>query len=155
MAAGAGASAARVVRLVVATALVVGAGACGDSDDGGTATTATSPTTGAPTTAATQRHPDVLAATADRQPDGTWNFTATLSSPYDTADRYADAWRVVTPDGQVLGVRELLHDHAGEQPFTRSLDGVTVPTDIDTVTVQGRDRTYGWGGATVILRIGS
>ncbi|MEL6985042.1 MAG: hypothetical protein AAFO29_21605 [Actinomycetota bacterium] len=93
--------------------------------------------------------PDVVGATADQGADGTWTFSATLSSPYDTPDRYADAWRVVGPDGEVYGIRELAHDHANEQPFTRSQSGIVVPDGVTTVTVEGRDQVSGWGGATV------
>jgi hypothetical protein len=44
-----------------------------------------------------------------------WRLSATISSPYDGPDRYADAFRVTTEEGDGLGVRELLHHHAGEQ----------------------------------------
>ena len=40
----------------------------------------------------------------------------------------ADAREVVDPrTGEVLATRELLHPHATEQPFNRSLDGVRLP----------------------------
>jgi hypothetical protein len=94
-------------------------------------------------------YPDVLDATATQTDPGVWQFSATLSSPYDSPARYADAWRVLTPEGAELGVRELAHDHAGEQPFTRSLSGVEVPLEVDKVVIQGRDQVSGWGGATV------
>lgn len=93
--------------------------------------------------------PDVLGATAARADDGTWTFSATLSSPYDTPQRYADAWRVLGPDGEVYGIRELAHDHANEQPFTRSQSGIEIPAGVTTVTVEGRDQVSGWGGDTV------
>jgi hypothetical protein len=92
--------------------------------------------------------PDVIEAQAIQAADGSWTFAATLSSPYDTPERYADAWRVVGPDGEVYGVRELAHDHQNEQPFTRSQSGIVIPDEVDTVTVQGRDQLSGWGGAT-------
>ena len=66
-------------------------------------------------------------------------------------DHYADAWRVEGPDGAVYGVRELLHPHVEEQPFTRSLSGVTVPEGIATVTLRARDSVHGWGAATVSI----
>jgi len=136
--------------------------ACGSSESGGradlttpTAITAdatdTTETAGAPATGAArldQRYPDVVDAMARRSTDGTYRFEVTISSPYDTPERYADAWRVLGPDGTVYGVRELTHDHAGEQPFTRSLDGVVVPPDVDVVTIEGRDLANGWGGGT-------
>ena len=96
----------------------------------------------------------MVAATLERDGEA-WRVSATLSSSYDSPDRYADAWRVVAPDGTVLGVRELLHDHAGEQPFTRSLDGVEIPSDVDEVTVEGRDSANGWGGVTVTVDVPS
>ena len=99
-----------------------------------------------------QRFPDVVAAELDTTGD-TWRLSATLSSPYDTPERYADAFRAVTPDGEELGVRVLLHDHAGEQPFTRSLTDLQIPGDVDTVVVEGRDLEHGWGGDTITLEV--
>lgn len=91
--------------------------------------------------------PDVLAAEATRADDGTWTFAVTLSSPYDSPDQYADAWRVVAADGTELGFRLLTHDHASEQPFTRSESGIEIPDGITSVTIEGRDQANGWGGA--------
>lgn len=92
--------------------------------------------------------PDVVDVAVEPVGDG-FRVSTTLCSAYDTPERYADAWRVMTPDGQVLGVRELLHDHAGEQPFTRTLsEPIEVPEDVDTLVVEGRDQLNGWGGRT-------
>jgi hypothetical protein len=76
-----------------------------------------------------------------------------VSSPYDSADRYADAWRVIGDDGQVYGVRVLTHDPARDQPFTRSWDQVEIPDTVQSVIVEARDLVYGWGGATVEVDI--
>ncbi len=95
--------------------------------------------------------PDVVDATASRAGDGTWTIAATLSSPYDSPARYADSWRVLGPDGTVYGERFLTHDHAGEQPFTRSQPGISIPEEVETVTIQGRDQRNGWGGVTFEL----
>lgn len=97
-----------------------------------------------------QQYPDVIAAEATATGD-TWQVTATISSPYDTPQRYADAFRVLAPNDDVLGIRELTHDHANEQPFTRSLADVAIPTDVTTITVEGRDQANGWGGASVTI----
>ena len=94
-----------------------------------------------------QRFPDVVGVEASADGD-TWTFSVTISSPYDTPERYADAWRILGPDGTVFGERPLAHDHQFEQPFTRSLSGVTIPAGIDSVVVEGRDQQYGWGGGT-------
>ena len=125
--------------LVVVIALVIGAAACGDD--------------GAEPEGGDQQYPDVVGATVTRAADGSLTFEVTLSSPYDTPERYADGWRVVGPDGEVYGVRDLLHDHAGEQPFTRSLSGVIVPAGVERVTVEGRDQANGWGGTTLDVEL--
>lgn len=95
---------------------------------------------------------DVVAAEAVRTGEG-WRFSATVRHADEGWDHYADAWRVVAPDGRVLGVRELLHPHVTEQPFTRSLSGVTVPPDVETVRIEARDSVHGWGGASVEVRL--
>lgn len=96
-----------------------------------------------------QRYPNVLAAKVRPGVSGGFDFDVSVSSPYDSAQRYADAFRVAGRDGQVYGERKLLHDHAGEQPFTRELYGVNIPLRVQTVVIQARDRKYGYGGRTV------
>ena len=96
-----------------------------------------------------QQYPDVVAAKVRPRGGDKFDFDVTVSSPYDSAQRYADAFRVVGPDGRIFGERKLLHDHAAEQPFTRDLYGVAIPASVKTVTVQARDQKYGYGGKTV------
>ena len=81
--------------------------------------------------------------------DGMWSFDVTILSPYDSPERYADAWRILGADGTVFGIRELTHDHASEQPFTRSLGGIAIPDTVTVVTIEGRDKEFGWGGTTL------
>lgn len=99
-----------------------------------------------------QRFPDVLSAELTPAGDG-WTLSATISSPYDSRERYADAFRALAPDGTELGVRVLTHDHADEQPFTRSLTGLDIPDDVGRITVQARDLEHGWGGGTAVLAV--
>lgn len=137
----------RVALSRVALVVVLGLAGCGtDPTAQDPAPTPSSPTSEA-------LFPDVVAVEVEPEGGGTWRFSVTLSSPYDSAQRYADAWRVVGPDGTVYGVRELAHDHANEQPFTRSLGGVEIPDGVDTVTVEGRDQVSGWGGATLTIAL--
>lgn len=98
------------------------------------------------------RYPDVLAVESEFD-NGEWTFSVTISSPYDSPDQYADAWRVLGPDGTEYGIRILTHDHANEQPFTRSQRGIAIPSDVEVVTVQGRDLVNGWGGGTLEHRL--
>ena len=107
----------------------------------------------APAAADEQRFPDVVEVKVTARGVGVYDFDVTVSSPYDTPKRYADAFRVMTESGQVLGERKLLHDHQGEQPFTRDLHGVEVPADVSSVVVQARDQKYGYGGGTLTVKI--
>jgi hypothetical protein len=96
-----------------------------------------------------QKFPDILAAQVTPRGADIFDFDVTVSSLYDTPRRYADAFRVLSPDGRPLGERVLLHDHANEQPFTRELQGVRVPPGILVVVIQGRDKANGYGGKTL------
>ena len=96
-----------------------------------------------------QKYPNVISVKAWHDTGDIFNFDVTVSSPYDTPQRYADAFRVMGKNGQVFGERKLVHDHEDEQPFTRDLYGVTVPKGIGTVVVQARDQKYGYGGKQV------
>ncbi len=98
---------------------------------------------------ATQRFPDVIAVkirgTKETQ---IFDFDVTISSPYDTPARYADAFRLQGEDGKIYGERILWHDHADEQPFTRDLYGVKLPAHVKFIVVQARDKVHGYGGTT-------
>jgi hypothetical protein len=96
-----------------------------------------------------QRFPDIVGASFDPIGDTTWSVRVTLSSPYDSEDRYADAWRVLLPNGTVLGTRQLTHDHAAEQPFTRALNNVEIPEDTQSVLIEGHDLINGWSEDTI------
>ena len=49
-----------------------------------------------------------------------YTFAVTIDSPDTGCDRYADWWEVITPQGELLYRRVLLHSHVDEQPFERS-----------------------------------
>ncbi|EXI77387.1 MAG: hypothetical protein AW10_03832 [Candidatus Accumulibacter appositus] len=102
--------------------------------------------------AALQKYPDVLAAKVRAGGDDRFDFDVTVSSPYDSPQRYADAFRVMSKEGSegtVYGERTLFHDHASEQPFTRDLYGVRIPPGVSRVVIQGRDKQFGYGGKTL------
>lgn len=84
---------------------------------------------------------------------GNFKVKVTMSSPYDTPDRYADGWRVLTPGGEVLAEHELHHDHQHEQPFTRVRGPFFIGPDVDEVIVEGRDSENGYGGETVTIEV--
>ncbi len=90
--------------------------------------------------------PPLIEAATATQSGKTWRFDVTLRHPDSGWDHYADGWEVLTPEGQSLGLRELLHPHVDEQPFTRSLAGVTIPEGLDHVMIRARCSVDGWAG---------
>lgn len=87
---------------------------------------------------------EIVNVKAEKQRAG-WVFNVTLKHGDTGWDHYADAWRVVTEDGKELGTRTLYHPHVDEQPFTRSLGDVTIPTDVSAVYIEAHDKVHGWG----------
>lgn len=75
---------------------------------------------------------------------GSWQVSVTLLHPDTGWEHYADGWEVLTLDGERLGFRELLHPHVNEQPFTRSLGGVEIPTGTQSVNVRAKCSVDGW-----------
>lgn len=119
---------------------------------------------GSSAAAAEQKFPDIVAAelepVGDQSRDQSegqlgdqYRIVVTVSSPYDSAARYADGWRVLADDTTVLAEHTLTHDHASEQPFTRSRGPFVIPPGVETVTVEGHDQHYGYGGGTVTIAV--
>lgn len=102
---------------------------------------------------ATAKDAHVVGVKAVRGSDGTWRFDVTVRSNDTGWKKYADRWEVVGPGGRVLGRRVLLHPHANEQPFTRSLSGVRIPAGVQTVTVRAHDKVNGYGGKVVTVTL--
>lgn len=85
---------------------------------------------------------EIVDATA-RQAGDTWSFSVTLKHGDTGWDHYADLWQVYSPGGDLLGERVLHHPHVEEQPFTRSLSGVSIPDDLNEVIIRARDSVHG------------
>jgi len=99
------------------------------------------------------RFPEVIGVQLVSSGDRTYDVVVSISSPYDSPERYADGWRVLDPEGNVLGTHTLMHDHASEQPFTRTQPGLEVPEGVTRITVEGRDLANGYGGGTLGIDI--
>ncbi len=95
----------------------------------------------------------VLDGSAVANANGTYSFSATVSHRDTGWSHYADRWDVLAPDGKVLGSRVLYHPHVDEQPFTRSLAGVTVPIGITEVTLRAHCLVDGDGTRTFKLTL--
>lgn len=89
----------------------------------------------------------VIEAAEARASGHSWTFSVTLSHGDTGWDDYADGWRVVDANGTELGLRVLYHPHVEEQPFTRSLGGISIPDGLDTVFIEARTNVDGWGEA--------
>lgn len=100
-----------------------------------------------------QKYPEVLNVKVQARGDQRFDFDVTVSSPYDSPQRYADAFHVTGADGRTYGERKLLHDHANEQPFTRDLYGVDIPAGVQSVIVQARDLKNGYGGKSMEVKL--
>ena len=94
---------------------------------------------------------DVIGAVAHRTAKGVYDLDVTVRSRDTGWDRYADRIEVLGPDGAVLATRVLDHPHETEQPFTRDVPQVQVPSGIDTVTIRAHFKPAGFDGAVFAL----
>ena len=85
--------------------------------------------------------------------DGRFTFHVTLEHGDTGWEHYADKWEVLAPDGTVLGTRVLLHPHENEQPFTRSLSEVEIPTGVSSVAIRAHDLVHGDAPQTFAIEL--
>lgn len=133
---------------LVSLLLLLAAGCAAAAPEAG-ATTTDVPVTPSGSSAAGSGCADVVAVEAVEEPGGTFRFEVTVASSDTGWDRYADRWEVRDPAGAVLATRLLAHPHVDEQPFTRSVSGVSVPPGVLEVQVAAHDSVAGWCGRTV------
>ncbi len=104
-------------------------------------------------TAAVAGEADVLAVEVTRASDDTYGFSVTVQHADSGWEHYADRWEVLGPGGEILATRVLAHPHVEEQPFVRSLSGVTLPAGLAAVTLRAHDSEHGYGGAEVTVAL--
>jgi len=86
---------------------------------------------------------EIVDAKARKSADGSYSFSVTLKHGDTGWNHFANKWDVAGPDGTVLGTRKLAHPHVNEQPFTRSVSGVTIPAGITEVIIRAYDKVHG------------
>ena len=86
----------------------------------------------------------ILSADFHNSGDELWSVKVTLKHDDSGWEHYADNWRVVDDEGNILGDRILHHPHVDEQPFTRGLGGVNIPKDMTIVYIEAHDKVHGW-----------
>jgi len=96
---------------------------------------------------------DVTDARAKETSPGVFRFTVTVFHKDEGWEHYADRWEILGPDDVILATRVLTHPHVHEQPFTRAMDDVRLPTDVHNVTIRAHDSVHGYGGKTFRLSI--
>lgn len=80
-------------------------------------------------------------------------FTVTVKHKDAGWKHYANRWDVLSLDGKVIATRILLHPHVNEQPFTRSLDNVSIPESMTEVILRAHDLVHGYGGKEIKVSI--
>lgn len=96
---------------------------------------------------------DVVAVRGYPLKNGTWRFDVTVRHADEGWNHYASGWEIVGPDGQPIAKRVLRHPHVKENPFTRSLPGVKIPSGVEKVTVRAKDKVHGYGGAEQVVNL--
>ncbi|NOZ32274.1 MAG: hypothetical protein GXP01_04185 [Alphaproteobacteria bacterium] len=96
---------------------------------------------------------DVVGAKGTETAPGVWRFDVSIVHADEGWDLYSDKFDILDTEGNILGTRILVHPHVNEQPFTRSLSGVEIPSGITTVVARAHDSVHLYGGIelTVIL----
>jgi len=94
---------------------------------------------------------DVLDVSVSCSSQSNCRFDVTVRHDDDGWEHYANRWEILSPDGEILATRELLHPHDNEQPFTRSLDKVKIPDELKEVVIRAHDLIHGDGGKTVVV----
>jgi hypothetical protein len=96
----------------------------------------------------------VVFVTATKKGGSPWRFDVTVRHNDEGWEHYADSWQVINPTSEeVLAERVLAHPHDTEQPFTRSLGDIKIPSGLTHVRVRAKCNIHGFGGreVTVIL----
>jgi len=89
---------------------------------------------------------DVIDVKIRLNSDKSYHFEVTVKHQDEGWNHYVNKWEVLSPSGKVLAVRVLHHPHVNEQPFTRSLFSVKIPSNIMKVTVRVYDSVHHYGG---------
>lgn len=83
--------------------------------------------------------------------NGSWCFDVQIRHNDEGWHHYADAWQIISLQGDVLGERVLYHPHENEQPFTRRVCGVQIPNDVTMIMIRGKCNVHGFGNQSVVV----
>ena len=89
---------------------------------------------------------DVIDVTVVKTAPHVYDYTVTVRHDDSGWEHYADKWEVLDLNQNVLATRILYHPHVDEQPFTRSLSAVKIPTAVRNINLRAHCSVHGYGG---------
>jgi hypothetical protein len=95
---------------------------------------------------------DVLEVRLEQDASGNYTAAVTLKHSDQGWKHFANRWEILDLEGNLLATRVLRHPH-DEQPFTRALDDIEIPDDVDQVRVRGHDLKHGYGGVDQVVDV--
>ncbi|MBT3013733.1 MAG: hypothetical protein KME41_18530 [Candidatus Thiodiazotropha sp. (ex Lucina pensylvanica)] len=96
---------------------------------------------------------DVVDVVVKNKGANIYDFSVTVMHQDTGWDHYANRWEVLDEKGVILGTRTLHHPHVNEQPFTRRLSGIHIPSETKSVVIRSHDSVHKYGGATVTVQL--
>jgi len=96
---------------------------------------------------------DVLNVDVSCNSDLICRFDVTVKHDDEGWQHYANRWEVLSPDRKILATRVLAHPHDHEQPFTRSLADVRIPSDLFEVVIRAHDLKHEYGGKEFVVKL--
>ncbi len=96
---------------------------------------------------------DVLEVRVNTKSNNSYSFTVTVLHNDTGWKHYANKWEIIDETGAVLGTRILHHPHTEEQPFSRNLSGVIIPSHIKTITIRAHDSVHKYGGKVMKVEL--
>jgi len=88
---------------------------------------------------------------ATQRASGSWCFNTSVRHNDQGWEHYSDGWEVIDLKGNQLGFRLLGHPHDNEQPFTRQLCSIKIPSGISKVVVRAKCNKHGYGGKPIVV----
>jgi hypothetical protein len=96
---------------------------------------------------------DVVDVKISQTSAGSYSFDVAVKHADTGWEHYADSWKVLDNQGNILGKRVLVHPHVDEQPFTRSLSGVKISAELTSVTIRAHDSVHKYGGKEITVKV--
>jgi len=87
--------------------------------------------------------PKVINVKVDRT-NNSYNFHVTIKHNDLSNEHYVNRWEIVDEKGNILAIRILFHPHIKEQPFTRSLYKIDLPSNMKKVYIRAHDIVHGY-----------